>query len=118
MELSTSASVTAATGAARQLRPVRPASRSNPEATVPAMDGRWWLLSQFDSAVVSTADGTGASWYKREPVRFNDVMRRSAAMHAELAKRWDELSAQYRAAVPQVTGPDAWQGTWSHDGSG
>ena len=110
--------LTAASGAARQLRPVRGNSRINPEASVPAMDSRWWLLSQFDSAIVSTADGTGTSWYKRDPARFNDVMRRSAAAHAELARRWDELSAEYRAAVPEVTGPQAWQGTWSDDGAG
>ena len=112
------AAVTAATGAVRQLRPVREKSRIHPEASVPAMDGRWWLLSQFDSAVVSTADGTGSSWYKRDPERFTATMRRSASAHAELARRWDELRAAYQAAVPTVTGPQAWQGTWSGDGTG
>ncbi len=104
--------VSAANGLVRALRPVRPASTENPEAQVPAMDAKWWLLSQFDSAVVSTADGTGASWYQRDRDRFLDLMRESASAHQELARRWDELSATYRAARPEVTSPEAWRGTW------
>jgi galactofuranosylgalactofuranosylrhamnosyl-N-acetylglucosaminyl-diphospho-decaprenol beta-1,5/1,6-galactofuranosyltransferase len=102
----------AATGLVRQFRPVKETSRDRPEARVPAMDVRWWLLSQFDSAVVSTADGSGASWYKRDPKRFTDIMRRSVAVHQRLALEWDELAERYRDAIPEITGPDAWTRTW------
>jgi galactofuranosylgalactofuranosylrhamnosyl-N-acetylglucosaminyl-diphospho-decaprenol beta-1,5/1,6-galactofuranosyltransferase len=107
--------LTAASGAARQLLPERPTSRRNPEATVPAMDARWWLLSQFDSAVVSTADGTGAAWYKRDRERFNAIMRHSVSLHQALLARWGSLAQEYRAAVPEVTSPEAWAGTWGID---
>jgi galactofuranosylgalactofuranosylrhamnosyl-N-acetylglucosaminyl-diphospho-decaprenol beta-1,5/1,6-galactofuranosyltransferase len=110
--------LTAASGAARQLRSVKPTSRRFPEATVPAMDARWWLLSQFDSAVVSTADGTGAAWYKRDRERFNDIMRRSVLLHQQLLTRWNSLAAEYRQAVSEITGPDAWSGTWGIDDGG
>jgi galactofuranosylgalactofuranosylrhamnosyl-N-acetylglucosaminyl-diphospho-decaprenol beta-1,5/1,6-galactofuranosyltransferase len=104
--------LTAAVGAARQLREPKPTSRRNPEAAVPAMDARWWLLSQFDSAVVSTADGLGAAWYKRDRDRFNDIMKRSVLLHQELLVGWNDLAEQYRGVVDDVTSPEAWFSTW------
>jgi galactofuranosylgalactofuranosylrhamnosyl-N-acetylglucosaminyl-diphospho-decaprenol beta-1,5/1,6-galactofuranosyltransferase len=105
--------VAAAGGLVRQVLPVRETSLANPEARVPAMDSRWWLLSQFDSAVVSTADGIGSSWYKRDRQRFLDLMQRSGVVHRELASRWRELSLQYRASESELTAADAWVKTWS-----
>ncbi|MCZ3385862.1 MAG: glycosyltransferase [Actinomycetia bacterium] len=100
-------------GMVRQVQPVRDTSRINPEARIPAMDAKWRMLSQFDSAVVSTADGSAAAWYKRDRKRFNDIMRRSMTMHEQLAQRWSELAKEYRAACPEFTDPKAWQQTWS-----
>ena len=97
----------------KQFRRVNPMSEVRPEVTVPAMDSRWWLLSQFDSAVVTTADGSGASWYKRDPKRFTDIMRRSIAVHQQLATQWEELAEQYQDAVPELTDPKAWTETWN-----
>lgn len=108
--------LTAASGAVRQLTPERPSSRRNPEAAVQAQDARWWMLSQFDSAVVSTADGTGAAWYKRDRQRASEIMRRSMVVHEQLLTRWNTLATQYRAAVPEVTSPHAWFATWGIDG--
>jgi len=108
--------VTAAAGTARQLVPVRPTSRKNPEARVPALDLHWWLLSQFDSAVVSSADGVGASWYKRDRERFLDLMRRSADLHQRLWRDWERLQREYRVALQEVTSPQAWLPTWGIDG--
>jgi len=102
----------AAAGVYRQLQPVRDTSQKNPEARVPAMDSRWFLLSQLDSAVVSTADGSGAAWYKRDRKRFSDIMRRSALLHQRLMVNWDELSRQYQAAAPELTDPKSWMPTW------
>ena len=105
----------AATGAIRQFRPVRETSLENPEARVPALDLRWWLLSRFDSAIVSTADGVGASWYKRDRERSAEILRRSAVLHQQLMRRWEELSETYRDAVPEVTSPKTWIATWERD---
>ena len=99
-------------GVVRQVQHVRDTSRINPEARVPAMDAKWRLLSQFDSAIVSTADGSGAAWYKRDRRRFNDIMRRSISTHEQLTQRWSELADQYREAAPDFTDPKAWQQTW------
>jgi len=104
--------VGAAAGVYRQLQPVRRSSEKNPEVRVPAMDSRWRLLSQFDSAVVSTADGSGAAWYKRDRKRFTDIMRRSALLHERMAVNWDELAELYRDAAPELTDPKSWMPTW------
>jgi galactofuranosylgalactofuranosylrhamnosyl-N-acetylglucosaminyl-diphospho-decaprenol beta-1,5/1,6-galactofuranosyltransferase len=104
--------MTLATSAMRQLAPVRDLSRSHPEASIPHVDLRWWLLAQFDSALVSSADGTAAAWYKRDPDQFRQLMQRSVALHARLAKEWPALAKQYKAALPELTSADAWRRTF------
>jgi galactofuranosylgalactofuranosylrhamnosyl-N-acetylglucosaminyl-diphospho-decaprenol beta-1,5/1,6-galactofuranosyltransferase len=107
------AALTAAAGVARQLRPVGQEARQRPQAAVPAMDARWWRLSQLDSAVVSTADGTSASWYRRDREHFTDLGRRSLALHQRLLAEWPELSRRYRAAADELVSPDAWAATFA-----
>lgn len=102
----------ALSGALRQLRPVNPAALENPEAVVPAADARWWRLSQLDSAIVSASDGTGASWYKRDNVRFRRQLLTSLKLHARALGRWDELAGNYRRELPVFTSPAAWASTF------
>jgi galactofuranosylgalactofuranosylrhamnosyl-N-acetylglucosaminyl-diphospho-decaprenol beta-1,5/1,6-galactofuranosyltransferase len=104
--------ITAALGTVRQVRPVRALSQRHPEAWLAAMDARWWMLSQFDSAIVSTADGTSASWYQRNPVRARELMRRTIAIHQRLYIEWEALAARYRNALPEITSPSAWEKTF------
>ncbi len=99
-------------GAARQVLPVRELAKKNPEANVAHIDLKWWLLSQFDSALVSSADGTAASWYKRHPEQFRDLLRRSIAIHARLAKEWPDLVEQYKTALPELSAPKTWHQTF------
>lgn len=101
--------VGAASGALRQFRAVRDSSREHPEATVAAMDGRWWMLSRFDSALVTTADGTGQSWYQRDPDRFRSMLARSVKLHQRAARDWPALAERYKAALPDLTSPAAWE---------
>jgi len=103
---------TLAVGALHQFRPVKPTALRNPEVNVPHLDQRWWLLSQFDSAVVSAADGSAAAWYQRNPEQFRDLLRRSAAIHAKLWKEWDQLAEQYKEALPDLVSPETWQKTF------
>jgi galactofuranosylgalactofuranosylrhamnosyl-N-acetylglucosaminyl-diphospho-decaprenol beta-1,5/1,6-galactofuranosyltransferase len=103
---------TAATAGIRQVQGVRPGALEHPEAVVPAMDARWWRLSQLDSAVVSSADGSGASWYKRQPEQFRTMMARSIKLHQQLLRDWDKLSKVYTDALPEFTSPEAWKQTF------
>jgi len=102
----------AAKGTVKQILPVKPASRANPEARVPWTEARWWMLSQFDSAVVSNSDGSGASWYHRDPARFRELLVRSIVLHKRLRQEWDALQTEYRANVGAVVGPEAWARTF------
>jgi len=101
-------------GAVRQVAPVRDTAKLNPEASIAHVDLKWWLLSQFDSALVSSADGSAASWYKRNPMLFRDLMARSISLHARLGKEWPELSARYKAALDELASPDTWHKTFEH----
>jgi galactofuranosylgalactofuranosylrhamnosyl-N-acetylglucosaminyl-diphospho-decaprenol beta-1,5/1,6-galactofuranosyltransferase len=101
-----------AVGAVRQVLPVRSMSQERPEANVPHIDLKWWLLSQFDSALVSSADGSAASWYKRSPAQFRDLLARSATVHSRLLKEWPRLVEEYRAALPELASPDTWKSTF------
>ncbi|MFC8410536.1 glycosyltransferase [Arthrobacter sp. NPDC057259] len=103
---------TAATAGIRQVQGVRPGALEHPEALVPAMDARWWRLSQLDSAIVSSADGSGASWYKRQPEQFRTMMARSMKLHQQLLRDWDKLSTMYSEALPEFTSPNTWKQTF------
>ncbi|HEU0128559.1 MAG TPA: glycosyltransferase, partial [Pseudonocardiaceae bacterium] len=98
--------------AARQVLPVRDLATENPEVSIPHIDLKWWRVSQFDSALVSSGDGTSAAWYKRRPDLFRDLMSRSASVHLRLAREWPRLAEQYKAALPELTAPEAWQQTF------
>ncbi|MGH3446301.1 MAG: glycosyltransferase [Nocardioidaceae bacterium] len=109
---------TMAAGAVRQVLPVRELAKRNPEASVPHVDLKWWLLAQFDSALVSSADGSSVAWYKRHPEMFRDLMARSITVHARLAKEWPQLVQQYKAALPELTSPEAWKSTFDESMKG
>lgn len=102
----------AVTGAIRQIRPVHASALEHPEARVPAIDARWWRLSQYDSAVVSAADGSGASLYVRDPKKFRSMLWRSIVLHGRVRRRWIALQKQYRGALPEYTSPEAWKQTF------
>jgi galactofuranosylgalactofuranosylrhamnosyl-N-acetylglucosaminyl-diphospho-decaprenol beta-1,5/1,6-galactofuranosyltransferase len=102
----------AAVGLLRQVTPTRPLASTYPESTVPHVDQRWWRLAHFDSAIVSSADGLAASWYRRDPGEFRDQMARSARLHAQLYQSWPELSARYREALPDLASPERWKQTF------
>lgn len=97
----------------KQFRPTRAEAEFNPEAHIAASDAKWWRLAQFDSAVVSTTDGTSASWYKRDPERFKALLTRTISLHERLHREWPQLVRQYRAAMDELTGWEAWERTFA-----
>lgn len=96
----------------RQLRKPRPLSREFPEAEIAAMDAKWYRLARFDSAIVSMPDQTSAALYTRDPALYRDLVKRITQLHVELYRRWPELAAEYRAKLPQITSPEAWEETF------
>ena len=104
------------TGAVHQLLPVKASEAEHPETRVPATDLQWWRMATLDSALVSSADGSGASWYKRDDATSKRMMRRSLALHQRLYRDWDELARRYREALPEFTSPEAWARTFAENG--
>ncbi len=69
--------IKAALGAVRQVLPVSDLAKEHPQLVVPSQDAQWWLLSNSDGALVSSADGTTTSWYQRDPELFRTLMTQS-----------------------------------------
>jgi galactofuranosylgalactofuranosylrhamnosyl-N-acetylglucosaminyl-diphospho-decaprenol beta-1,5/1,6-galactofuranosyltransferase len=105
--------VTAAKSALRQALPKRELAKRFPEARLAAMDAKWWMVSQFDSVVVSTSDGTMASWYQRDREEFQRLLARTTAVHERLLREWPKLARRYRTALPELTSVERWQDTFA-----
>jgi galactofuranosylgalactofuranosylrhamnosyl-N-acetylglucosaminyl-diphospho-decaprenol beta-1,5/1,6-galactofuranosyltransferase len=99
-------------GSIRQLLPVRDLAKRHPEARIAARDARWWRLVGLDSAIVSTTDGTAASWYRREPKEFQRLLRRTIRIHEQFALEWPRLSKEYRSSLPELTSMHVWESTF------
>jgi len=76
------------------------------------MDTSWYRLASFDSAVVSMNDGTSVALYQRDTDRFRDGVRRTVEIHERLRREWPRLAAEYRAALGDITSPEAWEETF------
>ena len=98
---------------ARQLvKPVVESSKDRPQANIPHIDNKWWRMSQYDSAVVSNAEGTGASWYKRDPRVLRRMLSESVRLNGELLARWPSLSVEFRDAIKDLTSIESWKKTF------
>jgi galactofuranosylgalactofuranosylrhamnosyl-N-acetylglucosaminyl-diphospho-decaprenol beta-1,5/1,6-galactofuranosyltransferase len=90
----------------------RPLSREYPEVEIPAVDARWYRIASYDSAVVSMNDGSSAALYQRDHRKYRELVARTTALHARLTRQWPQLAEQYRAALQDVTSPEAWEQTF------
>ncbi|MFT4081118.1 MAG: glycosyltransferase [Nocardioides sp.] len=97
----------------RQLRGPREMSREFPEAELPAMDSQWYRIAKYDSVVVSMNDGQSAAFYRRDPERFKDLLKKTVEIHARLRREWPRLAEEYRAKLGAVTSPEAWDETFA-----
>jgi len=100
-------------GSARQLRPLPEAAAQRPQMALPYQDAAWFVMAKLDSVLVSTADGTSAAWYKRDPRLFRSLGWRSVIMHRRLKRRWPRLAAEYRAAADEFTSAESWRKTFA-----
>ncbi|MGE3285744.1 MAG: glycosyltransferase, partial [Pseudonocardia sp.] len=97
-----------ARGALHHLRRPDPAHRDVPQRNVPARQAQWWVLAGLDSATVSTPDGRGVTFRRRDPAEFRGGLRRVAALSRDVARAWPDLRRRYRAALPELTSAEAW----------
>ncbi|WP_229051815.1 glycosyltransferase [Aeromicrobium sp. Leaf350] len=88
--------------------PVAEEQQQRPQVHLPHQDNSWWRVSQFDSALVSNAEGTGASWYRRDPKKLRTMLAESTRLSRQLGADWEDLSRRYREALPELVGLEAW----------
>jgi len=103
----------AGAGTMRQLRAPRKGASKRPQMALPYQDASWFVLVKLDSALVSAADGTSASWYRRDRKLFRLLGWRSVILHARLRRQWPRLAADYRAAAAEFTSPARWRETFA-----
>ncbi|MBW0010721.1 MAG: glycosyltransferase family 2 protein, partial [Pseudonocardiales bacterium] len=92
-----------------QLRPVDTRTCHQPQLSLARHDARWFVLSGLDGVTVSTADGRGVTYRKRDPQVFRSMLARSVALHRELSREFPRLRKLYRDAAPELTGRAGWK---------
>lgn len=93
-------------------------SAERPQGFLAHRDNRWFRLAHYDSVVVSNAEGTGASWYRRDPKKLKSMLTEATALHARLYREWDRLADQYRKAVKEISSLESWKKTFEADAEG
>jgi galactofuranosylgalactofuranosylrhamnosyl-N-acetylglucosaminyl-diphospho-decaprenol beta-1,5/1,6-galactofuranosyltransferase len=104
--------VKAALATLRQLSPESKRAAAEPQERVLAIESQWWRLGNLDSALVSSSDGTGASFYVRDRNLFVSQLKRSIRLHLKLVREWGRISAQYRRQADELMSEEAWKRTF------
>lgn len=90
-----------------------PGSKRNPERIIAAQDISWWRFANLDSALVTSPDGVGVSWYQRSRSQTRRFLWDSIRLNFKLARNWNKLSEQYTQALPTITSPLTWRKVFS-----
>lgn len=90
------------------IKTVNPNKATRPDAAIPARDAAWtWLaFDHVNSALVTTADGNGVAWLKRDNKLFRKSMMEGYRLTRRILKNWKRLSAQYQAYG--ITSMETW----------
>lgn len=95
-------------GIAHNLRKADPRHHEVPQLNIPPVDARWFTLSRVDGATVTSADGRGVYFRKRDRARAAELVKETLQMHRELYRRFPEMQRRYRAAHPDLVSKEAW----------
>jgi galactofuranosylgalactofuranosylrhamnosyl-N-acetylglucosaminyl-diphospho-decaprenol beta-1,5/1,6-galactofuranosyltransferase len=100
---------TLARSVVRNLRNADPAHHDVPQRNVSSRQAQWFVLSQLDSATVSTPDGRGVTFRRRDPQLFRTQLKTSAQLLGAAAREWATLRRRYRDAAPHLTSREGWK---------
>jgi galactofuranosylgalactofuranosylrhamnosyl-N-acetylglucosaminyl-diphospho-decaprenol beta-1,5/1,6-galactofuranosyltransferase len=98
--------------ASHWLHAPRPENVDHPEVEFAKGDAHWWRVPQFDSALVSAADGSGKNVYTRDRARYRKLLTDSVLLHRRLRREWPALVKQYRAEAARLSSQSAWKSTF------
>ncbi|ERA49642.1 putative glycosyltransferase, partial [Corynebacterium diphtheriae DSM 43988] len=79
-----------------------------PQANLAPINARWFSLSRLDGVTVSTADGRGVVYRKRDRTQAKELLQESYRLQKEVAANFDRLREEYRAAHKELTSREAW----------
>ncbi len=102
----------------RQVRKPREGHWDNPQTEIAFKDNKWWNTAQWDSALVTNAEGTGIAWYRRDPAKMRRMLSESVANQAKILAEWPRLRQQYRDALPMLTSFETWEDIFGIDHRG
>ncbi|MEV0249950.1 glycosyltransferase [Nocardia sp. NPDC050712] len=71
-------------------------------------DAHWWHVSLFDHVVVTDASQSGVRVRVRDKERARQLLKRTIRVLRRLRKDLPRLTAEYRAAVPELTSRENW----------
>ena len=80
----------------------------HPQAHLPYQDARWFVVPDYDSVLVSNADGAGVTWRVRDAKLFRKLLLASFRYALRFRRRWAPLRALYRRETPELISADAW----------
>ena len=100
---------TLARSVVRNLRTPNPAHREVPQRNVSSRQAQWFVLSQLDSATVSTPDGRGVTFRRRDPQLFRTQLRTSGSLLRTVGQQWPALRRRYRDAAPHLMSREGWK---------
>ncbi|PFG27822.1 putative glycosyltransferase [Corynebacterium renale] len=95
-------------GVQHSLKPADERHHEVPQANLALREARWFSLSRLDGATVTTADGTGVAFRKRDRELAKELLQETRAVHKELKERFEEMKGRYRAAMPELTSRESW----------
>ncbi|MGO2737545.1 glycosyltransferase [Corynebacterium variabile] len=90
------------------LRPADPHHHEVPQVNLPPIEARWFSLGRIDGATVTTADGRGVVYRKRDRDKAVELAKESARLQKAVAARFDEMRQRYRVAHAELTSAEAW----------
>lgn len=105
-----------AKGLNHSLTKADPAHWEVPQANLAPIEARWFSLSRLDGATVTTADGRGVVYRKRDLDKAKELLAESRRLQKEVAERFEELKATYRAAHGELTSRTAWSAIFEPGG--
>jgi galactofuranosylgalactofuranosylrhamnosyl-N-acetylglucosaminyl-diphospho-decaprenol beta-1,5/1,6-galactofuranosyltransferase len=83
--------------------------RTNPEpVSIAAFDASWYHVSRFDTVVVTDASQEGVRLRRRDNAAARALLVRGLRAINRLRRRAPALRAQYRDALPVLTGRENW----------
>ncbi|WP_240540822.1 glycosyltransferase [Bifidobacterium vespertilionis] len=69
---------------------------TRPQVMVPYKDAFWTTFKGIDSALVTTPDGDGVEWFRRDSRLYRRMIRGNARLYMKLYRNWGKIAKAYR----------------------